>query len=75
MEEYLCELIQRKCRVPHLVEKEFVARSFSWKMLDKKILVGESVKGAGTRFPTRVLPTSGVPEAVAMCMCAGHCAQ
>jgi hypothetical protein len=55
MEEYLCELIQRKCRVPFLVEREFVTRSFSWKMLDKKILVGESVKGAGTRFPTRVL--------------------
>lgn len=55
MEDYLCELIQRKCRVPFLVEKEFVTRSFSWKILDKKLLVGESIKGAQSRFPTRVL--------------------
>jgi hypothetical protein len=55
MEDYLCELIQRKCRVPFLVEREFVTRNFSWKMLDKKLLVGESVKGATSRFPTRVL--------------------
>jgi hypothetical protein len=55
MEDYLCELIQRKCRVPFLVEREFVTRSFTWNLLDKKLLVGESVKGTGTRFPTRVL--------------------
>ena len=55
MEEYLCQLIQRKCRVPFLVEKEFLARSFTWKLLDKRLLVGESVKGTATRFPTKVL--------------------
>lgn len=55
MEQYLCELIQRKCRVPFLVEKEFTSRSFTWKLLDKRLLVGESVKGQGTRIPTKVL--------------------
>jgi hypothetical protein len=55
MEQYLCELIQRKCRVPSIVEKEFISRSFTWKLLDKRLLVGESVKGQDTRVPTKVL--------------------
>ena len=55
MEDYLCELIQRKCRVPFIVEKEFVARKFTWNIVDKKLLVAESVKGKGTRFPIKVL--------------------
>jgi hypothetical protein len=55
MEQYLCELLQRKCRVPTIVEKEFVARSFTWKLLDKRLLVGESVKGQDTRVPIKVL--------------------
>ncbi len=55
MEDYLCELIQRKCRVPFLVEKEFIKRNFSWHMLDQKLLIGKSVKGADTRFPIKVL--------------------
>jgi hypothetical protein len=55
MEQYLCELIQRKCRVPSIVEKEFIARNFSWKLLDKRLLVGESIKGQDTRVPTKVL--------------------
>jgi hypothetical protein len=55
MEQYLCELIQRKCRVPSIVEKEFISRNFTWKLLDKRLLVGESVKGQDTRVPTKVL--------------------
>jgi hypothetical protein len=55
MEQYLCELIQRKCRVPFIVEREFVARSFTWELLDRKLLVGESLKGVDTRFPTKIL--------------------
>jgi hypothetical protein len=55
MEQYLCELIQRKCRVPSIVEKEFISRNFTWKLLDKRLLVGESLKGQDTRVPTKVL--------------------
>ena len=55
MEDYLCELIQRKYRVPFLVEKEFRTREYSWQMLDRKLLIGKSVKGADTKFPIKVL--------------------
>jgi hypothetical protein len=55
MEQYLCEITQRKCRVPFIVEKEFVSRKFTWTLLDKRLLVGESVKGQDTRVPTKVL--------------------
>jgi TIR domain len=55
MEQYLCELIQRKCRVPSLVEKEFLSRNFTWTLLDKRLLVSESIKGQDTRVPTKVL--------------------
>lgn len=55
MEQYLCELIQRKCRIPSIVEKEFVARNYAWKLLDKRLLVGEAVRGQGSRVPIKVL--------------------
>lgn len=64
MEQYLCELIQRKCRVPAIVEKEFTSRSFTWELLDKRLLVGESVKGKDTRVPTKVLSHCSVFDRV-----------
>lgn len=63
-EQYLCELIQRKCRVPSIVEKEFIQRSFTWKLLDKRLLVGESIKGESTRVPTKVLSHCSIFEQV-----------
>lgn len=53
-EQYLCEVFQRKCRVPHLVEKEFISRGFVWKVLDKRLLMYQSTKSV-PRVPTKVL--------------------
>lgn len=55
MENYLCEIFQRKCRVPSLVEKEFRLRNFSWNILDRRLLIGESVKAQNPRITTKVL--------------------
>ena len=54
-EKYLCEIFQRKCRVPFLVEKEFVAKGFAWKILDKRLLMFESSKSLSARLHTKVL--------------------
>jgi hypothetical protein len=54
-EKYLCEIFQRKCRVPFLVEKEFVDKGFAWKILDKRLLMFESAKTMSVRLHTRVL--------------------
>jgi len=54
-EKYLCEIFQRKCRVPLLVEKEFVGRGFAWKVLDKRLLMFESTKNLSVRLHTKVL--------------------
>ena len=55
MEMYLCEMFQRKCRVPFLVEKEFVSRDFSWRILDQRLLMCESLKKHSIRLTTKVL--------------------
>ncbi len=55
MEQYLCEIFQRKCRVPFIVEKEFVSRDYSWQMLDKRLLMCESIKKHSVRLLTKVL--------------------
>jgi hypothetical protein len=54
-EHYLCEIFQRKCRVPFIVQKEFVSHGFVWKELDKKLLIFESSKRPHPRVLTRVL--------------------
>ena len=54
MEAYLCEIFRRKCRVPYLVEKEFISRGFAWKVLDQKLLMFGSSRSGG-RVTTRVL--------------------
>jgi hypothetical protein len=54
-EEYLCEIFKRKCRVPFLVEKEFMSHGFAWKILDERLLMFESSKGQGSRLQLKVL--------------------
>jgi len=54
-EKYLCEIFQRRCRVPFIVEKEFVSHGFAWKVLDKRLLMFESSKGHSLRLRTNVL--------------------
>jgi hypothetical protein len=55
VEEYLCEIFKRKCRVPFIVEKEFVSRGFAWRVLDQRLLMFTSSKSSGWRVNTRVL--------------------
>ncbi len=54
-ETYLCEIFQRKCRVPFLVEKEFVSHGFAWKVLDERLLMFESSRSVNWRVQTKVL--------------------
>ena len=54
-EQYYCEIFRRKCRVPHLVEREFSDRGFVWKVLDSKLLMFGASKQRGARMTTRVL--------------------
>lgn len=54
-EGYLCEIFKRKCRVPFIVEREFVSHGFAWKVLDKRLLMFESSKGQTVRLRTKVL--------------------
>lgn len=63
-ELYLCEIFRRKCRVPFIVEKEFVSHGFAWKILDKRLLMFESRKSVTWRVPTRVLSHCSVFDAV-----------
>jgi hypothetical protein len=53
-EEYLCEIFKRKCRVPFIVEKEFVSRGFAWRVLDQRLLMFASSKGNNWRVRTKV---------------------
>jgi hypothetical protein len=55
METYICDIFRRKCRVPFIVEKEFVSRDFVWRMLDKRLLMAESIKRRSARLSTKVL--------------------
>jgi hypothetical protein len=54
-EQYLCEIFRRKCRVPFIVEKEFVSHGFAWKVLDKRMLMFQSSKSQTWRVRTNVL--------------------
>jgi hypothetical protein len=54
-ERYLCEIFRRKCRVPFLVEKEFVSHGFAWKVLDQRLLMFESSKSHNVRLHTKVM--------------------
>lgn len=61
-ETYLCEIFRRKCRVPFIVEKEFVSHGFAWKVLDKRLLMFESSKSLTWRVRTKVLSHCSVFE-------------
>jgi hypothetical protein len=54
-EKYLCEIFRRKCRVPFIVEKEFVSHGFAWKVLDHRLLMFESSKSQSARLHTKVM--------------------
>lgn len=54
-ETYLSEIFRRRCRVPFLVEKEFLSHGFAWKVLDQKLLMFESSKKLDWRVPTTVV--------------------
>ncbi len=64
MEEYLCQMLQRKCRVPFLVEKEFVSRNYSFGILDSRFLMTEAKKIHNPRITTRVLSHCSIFEQV-----------
>ncbi|WBL78142.1 toll/interleukin-1 receptor domain-containing protein [Bradyrhizobium xenonodulans] len=53
-EQYLCEVFRRKCRVPYLVEREFVSRGFAWNVLNKRLLMFQSTKNV-PRIATNVI--------------------
>ena len=53
-EKYLCEIFQRKCRVPFIVENEFVSRDFAWTVLDQRLLMYESSKTHSGRLHTKI---------------------
>jgi hypothetical protein len=65
-EKYLCEIFRRKCRVPFIVEKEFVSRGFAWKALDQRLLMFESSKAHNTRLHMRVCSHCSVFDQIYM---------
>ncbi len=64
MEVYMCEIFQRRCRVPFIVEKEFVSRQFAWRALDRRLLMFESVKEHSLRLETKVISHCSVFDQV-----------
>ncbi len=64
MERYMCEIFQRRCRVPFIVEREFVSRAFAWKALDRRLLMFESLREHSARLSTRVISHCSVFDQV-----------
>jgi hypothetical protein len=54
-DRYLCEIFQRRCRVPFIVKKAFVSRDFAWRVLDQRLLMFESEKKHSVRLTTKVV--------------------
>jgi hypothetical protein len=54
LETYLCEIFRRKCRVPFIVEKEFLQYGFDWTIKDKPLFMFGSLKNGG-RVRTSVI--------------------
>lgn len=52
METYLCEIFQRRLRVPHIVRQHFDSVDFDWNERDRFIF--EAVRRGGGRVRTRV---------------------
>jgi hypothetical protein len=55
LEHYLSDIFRRKCRVPFIVQREFVSRDFAWRHLNKPLFVYESSKQHSRRLTTKVL--------------------
>lgn len=53
-EEYLCEILQRRCRVPLVVKEIFRSKGYDWNILDAKRLMFRSQRNH-RRIRTRVL--------------------
>lgn len=53
-ETYLCEIFQRKCRVPSIVKQEFITHGYVWEELDKKLLMFKSSKTHNPRLTSRI---------------------
>lgn len=54
-ENFVCEMLRRKIRVPFIVKNEFESHGFAWKVLDQRLLMFESSKSRSTRLQTKVL--------------------
>lgn len=54
-ETYMCDIFKRKCRVPFIVEKEFLSRGFAWETLDKRLFMFRSSKAQSPRLKTKIL--------------------
>jgi TIR domain-containing protein len=52
LEQYLCDIFQRKLRVPFLVEKEFTSRGYDWSNRDRFIY--EALRRSKGELRTRV---------------------
>jgi len=63
-EEYLCEILRRKCRVPFLVQNEFQSKGFTWDVLDKHRFMYRSSKLHGSRLKTEVLNHCSIFEQI-----------
>jgi hypothetical protein len=55
IENYLCEIYQRKLRVPFLVSREFNSRGFSWKIISQQKYLYGSEKQYSARVKHLVL--------------------
>jgi hypothetical protein len=55
MEKYLCEIFQRKCRVPSLVKTEFSSQGYDWNEVDKRLMMFKASKIHNKRIGTHVL--------------------
>lgn len=60
-EIFLCEILRRKCRVPFLVEKDFVSHGFDWKELDERLMMFMSSKSTSNKT-TRLLSHCSIFE-------------
>jgi hypothetical protein len=54
LETYLCEIFRRKCRVPFIVENEFLQYGFDWTIKNKPLFMYGSLKSGG-RMRTSVI--------------------
>lgn len=64
LEAYLCEIFQRRCRVPYRVEQVFSMREFQWSILDQRFLMCEAIRKHSMRTKTCVVSHCSVFDQV-----------